>query len=137
MRSFLVILVVTAFFAVCLVRNFSKTGLQNSDLPKAKSPFGATESHFIADTDGNAIAGRSNGGGFSIEWRSGMVPQGADPREVIECTLDRLKHLQRTNVGSNSYAKAIWNLEQAAEQLETTFEYSGDEVGGAGFRTPE
>lgn len=122
-----VLAVATSVGLVWVALNESKT----ATAPQAS--FGS-QSHFVKDIDGRAIAGRSSGTGFSIEWKSELVPTGADPREVIQCTLERLKHLESTREGSNEYAKAIWNLDQASEELKSHERIEPPR--GAGFIKP-
>lgn len=82
--------------------------------------------------------GRSTGPGFSITWEGSTTPDAASPADVLKAALARMQHLQRTAVGSDRNARALWNVKQAIDVLEGTEVVDGGVDGsGAGFSKKE
>lgn len=112
------------------VIGFGIIGWMNS-MEKPQSPFGSSQSQFVRDQGGAVVSGFSVGDGFTISWKSESDPNGADTLEVIAVTLERLRHLQKTNTGGNDFARAIWNLEKALDALKAPAPSNG-----GGFISP-
>lgn len=98
--------------------------------------------HEIHEQDGKKrdLGGTSRGNGLSIDWRSTDYPNGASPLDVCEALLSRLSHLQTTDLGSDRYARALWEIQKAKDILSDDASSVGtaptSEV-GAGFTAPQ
>lgn len=95
----------------------------------------------VVDGSGNACGGRSTGEGFGITWQDGpllhkhapnpllaaltgkcedkacVAPNGAQPQDIIDALLGRLRFVQKTHQANQRNSDAIAALEAARESL--------------------
>lgn len=73
----------------------------------------ATERHI----DDDLIQGRTRSRGLLIDWR-GNTSQGVDALDVINSTIARIQFEQKTDLASDSNARALAHLMMARQELE-------------------
>jgi hypothetical protein len=102
----------------------------------ASDGFGASHSEHTRTIDGQAVNGFSYGNGFQITWQSQQAPTGATVLDVLEAVQSRLLHMQKTKLGGDEVARAIWDVGKAIESLSGPLK-DGKSGGGAGFIQPK
>lgn len=101
-----------------------------------KPGLGASHSEHTRTKDGESVSGFSSGPGFQIVWQSQQAPTGATPLDVLESVQSRLQHMQKTKLGGDEIARALWEVNKAVEALSPTMQREGGSS-GAGFVLPE
>ncbi len=99
------------------------------------SGLGTIHNQHERDRNGIPLVGFARGPGLSIDWKGAENEDGATPSDVCGALLSRLKHLQLTTMGSDSLARAIWDITSAKESLEKA-EAQAKAQSGAGFSSP-
>lgn len=94
--------------------------------------------HFKGNLNNRPLGGTTTGFGLSVSWKGDNAPHGADPVDLVEAALDRVKHLQTTAAGGDPVARQIWALEKCAQELRSIEAANAPQVApgvgsGAGF----
>lgn len=76
-----------------------------------------TSTNYVSDGNDD-LGGYAVGRGFSIQWGQSGNADAAEVAEVLDATIDRLSHLQRTNLASDKQARILWDLTQARENID-------------------
>src|SRR5574343_1292982 len=98
--------------------------------------FGASHSEHTRTQDDQAVNGFSYGNGFQITWQSATAPTAATPLDVLEAVQSRLLHMQKTKLGGDEIARALWDVNKAIENLSHSNrpgKNANTDSGGAGF----
>jgi len=111
MRVFIwvVIVLLCAAWVFTISRELHRAGDDMSNKLKAE--------HFAGKENNRPLGGTTTGPGLSVSWKGDNAQFGAEPIDLVEAALDRVKHLQTTAAGGDPVARQIWALEQCAQEL--------------------